>query len=184
MNRAIILALLAILVLSCSQQAEKEVTTEENFEVVELSSFIDNTETYIDKKVALEGNVVHVCRHGGKKMFIVDSQDRRIKITCGQEIPAFDLELEGSLVKVNGIVEMDKITEEYCQEMETETLSQLEKTDKEHKSKDGESCEFDAEMEKAAEKLEHIEELRAEMKENGKGFIPVYSVKAVKFAKI
>ncbi len=84
---------------------EEEIVIEEPT-VVALAEFKDMAETLVGKEVMLEGTVIHVCKHGGKKMFITaDDPDIRIKITADDETTAFDPELEGSFVKVFGIVE-------------------------------------------------------------------------------
>jgi len=84
---------------------EQEVVIEEPT-VVALADFKDMAESLLGKEVILEGTIIHVCKHGGKKMFITaDDPDVRIKITSGEENISFDTELEGSHVSVHGIVE-------------------------------------------------------------------------------
>ncbi|MEN8226041.1 MAG: hypothetical protein ABFS05_11855 [Bacteroidota bacterium] len=84
---------------------EEDPTIEEP-KVVTLAEFKANAETLVGKEIILEGTVIHVCKHGGQKMFITaDDPDVRIKITPGEEMAAFDTELEGSDVKVIGVVE-------------------------------------------------------------------------------
>lgn len=74
--------------------------------IVSLADFEANAESLVGKEVVLEGMVVHVCKHGGKKMFITaDDPEVRIKITPGQESESFSPDLEGSEVKIRGIVE-------------------------------------------------------------------------------
>ena len=96
---------------SSSDQSDQTTATEETVTetgpmVLSLAEFQEKAENIVGKEVALEGNVIHVCKHGGKKMFITaDDPDVRIKITTGEEMAAFDTELEGSYVKVRGIVE-------------------------------------------------------------------------------
>lgn len=60
----------------------------------------------VGEEVEIEGMVVHVCRHGGKKMFLIgEDSEIRIKITASDKVSAFKTELEGSTVYVKGIVE-------------------------------------------------------------------------------
>lgn len=74
--------------------------------LVALAEFNEKAESLVGQEVILEGSVIHVCKHGGKKMFITaDDPDVRIKITTGEETVSFDTELEGSYIKVLGIVE-------------------------------------------------------------------------------
>jgi hypothetical protein len=109
----------AVFMISCGGQStsqQEEVAAIEPT-IVALADFADQAEALLGKEVMLEGSVIHVCQHGGKKMFITaDDPDVRIKITTGEETASFDTELEGSYVKVIGIVE----------EMETEIVDEAE----------------------------------------------------------
>ncbi len=68
--------------------------------------FPDKAGDIVGKTVEIEGLVVHVCKHGGKKMFIVgENPDIRVKITATDKVSVFEPELEGSNVVVQGIVE-------------------------------------------------------------------------------
>ncbi len=86
--------------------AQTEEVTADGPVVVALADFEANAESLVGKEVVIEGMVIHVCKHGGKKMFITaDDPEVRIKITPGQEEESFSTELEGSEVSVRGIVE-------------------------------------------------------------------------------
>jgi len=69
-------------------------------------TFQENAEKMVGKEVGVKGMVIHVCRHGGKKMFLIgEDPDVRIKITASDKVSSFNTDLEGSIVMVNGIVE-------------------------------------------------------------------------------
>lgn len=88
--------------------------------VLTPSEFPDKAETYMDQKVQIEGMVVHVCKHGGKKMFLVgDNPEIRVKIDASEDVTVFSPDLEGSTVVVQGIV----------QPMEEEAVPEEEKHD-------------------------------------------------------
>lgn len=77
---------------------------------VDLVTLLENTADYVGSEVSVAGTVEHVCRHGGKRMFIMgDDPDNRLKITAGESISVFDRELEGSEVRVIGVVEEQKV---------------------------------------------------------------------------
>lgn len=116
MLRNILMILMAAaIVWSCGNQqtakqdettVEEEVVVEETPMTLTLAEFKEKAETIVGQEVILEGTVIHVCKHGGQKMFITaDDPDVRIKITTGDEMAAFIPELEGSNVKVFGVVE-------------------------------------------------------------------------------
>jgi RecJ-like exonuclease len=85
---------------------------------VEINNFATAAEKLVGKEVQVEGMVTHVCKHGGKKMFLMsDNADVQVKITTGEDMAAFPVELEGSTVWVKGIVEaMDVEVEEEAEE--------------------------------------------------------------------
>ena len=104
----------SVIVWSCGNQQttsqetvmEEETVVQEEPKAVTLAEFKANAETLVGKEVILEGTIIHVCKHGGQKMFITaDDPDIRVKITPGDEMAAFETELEGSDVTVIGIVE-------------------------------------------------------------------------------
>ena len=115
MLRNLLLILMASALLwSCGNQqaanqeqiVEEEVIVEEKPVALALADFKDKAEMLVGKEIMLEGNVIHVCKHGGKKMFLTaDDPDVRIKITSGDDMAPFEPELEGSYVKVLGFVE-------------------------------------------------------------------------------
>jgi hypothetical protein len=91
---------------SQEQTGGEELIADEKPTVIALADFKDKAEAFVGKEIMLEGNVIHVCKHGGKKMFITaDDPDVRIKITSGDDMAPFEPELEGSYVKVLGFVE-------------------------------------------------------------------------------
>ncbi len=72
---------------------------------LKFDNFRDNAADYLDKEIKVSGSVVHVCEHSGKKMFIVGTNpDTRLKITAGDEIGKFPMELLGSDIVVHGVL--------------------------------------------------------------------------------
>lgn len=74
--------------------------------VLTPEKFQDTAGELVGTEVEVQGMVVHVCKHGGKKMFLIgENPDVRIKITASEKVSAFKSELEGSTVYVKGLVE-------------------------------------------------------------------------------
>jgi hypothetical protein len=70
---------------------------------VEFSSLVENPDNFVDKNIIVEGKVVHVCTHSGKKLFIVgENPDVRLFIAAGEDMPKFSMDLLGSEVIVEG----------------------------------------------------------------------------------
>lgn len=93
-------ALISFFILAGNPVFSQEVTA------LTPSEFPDKAETYMGQKVQVEGLVVHVCKHGGKKMFLVgDDPEIRVKVDASDEVSVFSMDLEGSTVVVQGIVQ-------------------------------------------------------------------------------
>lgn len=83
---------------------------------VEVMAFAEKAPSMVGQEVIIEGMVTHVCKHGGKKMFLMtEDPDVQVKITTGEKLAAFPVELEGSNVVVKGVVE------EFMEEVEAES---------------------------------------------------------------
>ena len=142
---------------SCNQSGTKEVAN------LTIDNFESLAENYVNQKVAIEGTVNHVCRHSGKRMFIFnDNPDVSIKIVPGNNIPGFDLELEGSEVIIKGVVVADyKIDKEFLDEWEAEILAEEEEIEaetEEELSEEFEGEEAEKVIEEEVDEEEVIEE--------------------------
>jgi hypothetical protein len=72
---------------------------------VQFAALTENPGEYVGKTIAVEGKVVHVCTHSGKKLFIVgENPDVRLFIQAGENMPKFPMDLLGSTVVVEGLV--------------------------------------------------------------------------------
>jgi len=133
MKRILGLAIIAALFAACGNKAEEKAAAAEGSEGVENVSFAsitENPDQYLGKEITVEGKVVHVCMHSGKKMYIVgEDPDIRLFITAGDEVPKFPMELLGSEISVTGVfqkleagTEMEKehVTTEEGEACETE----------------------------------------------------------------
>jgi hypothetical protein len=81
-------------------------TSDMSNSVVTPENFQEFAAQNIGKEVEIKGMVVHVCKHGGKKMFIVgEDPEKRVKINASEKVSVFEPEIEGSVVSVKGIIE-------------------------------------------------------------------------------
>ena len=109
-RRFLSFAIVAALLSSCGNTGKKEVTSKaesgsEGAGKVEFASLIDNPGAFVGKTISVEGKVVHVCTHSGKKLFITgENPDIRLYIEAGEEMPKFPLELLGSEIVVEGTI--------------------------------------------------------------------------------
>jgi cytochrome c-type biogenesis protein CcmE len=109
MQRSILLALIAILAISCKQTVKtesdgQEAALTEKIVAASIPELLETPAEYQDKEVAISGMVTHVCRHGGQKCFVVaDDGETQIRIVPGGDIDEFKVEIEGSTIAVKGI---------------------------------------------------------------------------------
>ncbi len=127
----LILATVALFAISCGGNRAKSVTAEA---VVEVETLLAGATEYVDKIIEVEGICTHICQHGGRKIFLMGSDDSKtIRIESG-ELGAFNQKCENSIVKVIGTLCEERIDEAYLQNWEAAVAA---KTAEEHG--DGES---------------------------------------------
>lgn len=179
---------MAVVLMSCENNnkkatsANEEVVVEEVV-VVDLKDFKSSAENLVGKQIKLAGTIDHVCKHGGQKMFVVsEDSDARVKITTGENMAAFNTELEGESVKVVGVVDELRIDEEYLREWEEEVLAGIgpdegEKSEKVHM---GEGEDEHHELEENQD-LMQIQKYRDKIAESDKDYISFFSVVCVDY---
>lgn len=179
-------AIAAIFVASCNnapkdQAAEGDEMNDDEMEVVMISpdEFNANPDAFVDRNVVIEGTAVHVCKHGGKRMFIIGTDpENRIQVKAGDAIASFDETLEGSDVVINGVVEELRIDEAYLTQWENELKADNPESDlKIHRGEEGhEHDEGDATAE-----YEQIDNYRAQLAEQDVDHLSFYSIIASEY---
>lgn len=109
MKKVMFLAIISLLMVSATATFAQDKSTSKSTDkvvTVKPDNFQDVAPDLLGKEVEIQGMVVHVCRHGGKKMFIIgENPDVSVKITVSDKVSVFEPEMEGSTVYVKGIVE-------------------------------------------------------------------------------
>lgn len=182
----LIVTVIALIVTSCennskSKENEKVASTMvvvDEITPVEVGNFEAKAEELVGKKIELKGTVDHICSHGGQRLFLVsESSDARIKITPDEQIAAFKTELEGNNIVIVGIVEEQRIDEDYLREWEEEIKAGGDLADDK-----GEGSHLGGKVEKGGEgadineELQKVNNLREEIKESGKDHLSFFSV--------
>jgi hypothetical protein len=193
MKKYLVVLLALVFVLSaCENQQKKEAASEEEVVLMEeivpvsLSDFDVKAEELVGKKVMLTGTVDHICKHGGQRMFVIETgSEGRVKVTPDENIAAFKTDLEGQSVKLIGIVEEQRIDEDYLKEWEEEIMAGVDMGDDKgegsHLGGDTEKGGSDADME---EEMEKVNNLRQEIAESEKGYLAFYSVLCTEYEVI
>jgi hypothetical protein len=210
MIKKVIILFVAMAFISACNNTQKpsgetgESMQELNTELVTLTikDFDNQASEYVGKEVQISGLVNHTCKHGGKRMFIIDENtEQTVKIEAGENISSFDAELEGSIVSVTGVVNELIIDEAYLMEWEAEINEEMsthkeEEGEHEHGGGEGEHehAEGEGEHEHASgglgEKadmgehvsgLEKIESYRKQIQESEKDYLAFYSVECISY---
>ena len=135
---------------------------------------------YVDQPVWIEGTVYHICKHGGKRLFLVDGNDSiMVEVTTGPDVVMFDEALTGSRVNVLGILKEERIDEKYLNEWEAEVMA----PEEDHETGLHEGTMGHEDQPKEA-KLEQINELRDQIKESGTDHLSFFSIEAVSFEEL
>lgn len=189
-NLFIALLSISLFTISCANSTKEE-TTKDSAVVLkyDVDKLIPGLDTLIGKTVQVSGTVDHVCKHGGKRMFLFQSDpETRIKIEVGDEQSSFDAAWETSDVVVEGVVTELRIDEKYLAEWEAE-LAAEEKEANDEKTKTEEEKDANAhagglgeqaDMGTHTEAYEQIKEYRDEIAKSEKGYLSFFSIKSTK----
>ena len=106
------------LLASCNQTTKDAENKKADTATLAVLTFFDSASNHIGKPIRIEGTVIHTCKHGGKRMFLVDGTDSiRVEITAGNNITKFDESLIGSKVKVLGVLKEERVDAKYLNEL-------------------------------------------------------------------
>ncbi|MFP4470079.1 MAG: hypothetical protein ACLFPE_05325 [Bacteroidales bacterium] len=182
-KKVFLFALIAAIFASCNNAGEQAQDTQqtpaEEVAMITVDDFLAAPDSYVGKEVNIDGTIVHVCKHGGKRMFIIgEDPDERLQVKAGDDIPSFAVELEGSDVLIAGKVDELRIDEPYLTEWENELKANNPESElKIHEGEDGhEHDEGDPEAE-----MQQIADYRAQLAETGKDHLSFYSIIAKKY---
>ena len=131
--------------------------------VIALADFDKKATEYVNKKIETTGLVDHVCKHGGKKILLVnDNADVHVESET-----RFEDTLVGNTVSLIGVVKEFRVDEAYFQKMKQEELN------KHSEGKDKE------EMKERKQKM--LQFYRDSMKNAGVDHLSFYSLEFVSF---
>lgn len=154
---------------------------------ITVNDFLTKAEEFVGKEIKVQGTVSHVCKHGGKRMFVFDdNEENRVKIEASESVASFDASLEGSDIMVSGILKELVIDEAYLAEWEMEVKE--EESQPEVAADSAEVAEHaNSGHGEAADQGEHVSALesiaayRQQIKESGKDHLSFYSVECMAY---
>lgn len=159
MKNLLIVLFISVILFSCQETKvkEKEIETPK----IALADFNKEASKWVGKEVEVAGIVDHVCKHGGKKILLVDDFGD-VHVTSDKR---FEESMVGDSIIVKGIVKEFVMDEAYCSKQENEVIQQ---------HKNGEVPD-----DVKAENLLYIQQLRDSMKKVGVDHFSEYSLQYV-----
>ncbi|MBP1614455.1 MAG: hypothetical protein H6Q13_1903 [Bacteroidetes bacterium] len=118
----------AIVFASCGSKSQKTATgsgtEQEQSSALEVDSLLANADSLSGEEVTVEGVCTHICKHGGRKIFLMGSDDTQsIRIESGK-LEKFDQKCVNSIVRVTGTLVEERIDEAYLQNWEGQIKAQ------------------------------------------------------------
>jgi hypothetical protein len=188
MKKLILFGMIALFFTACANEqkplTENTAVTEKSKEpaMITVGSFETKAPTLVGEMVTIKGTADHICKHDGKKLFMIDTEEEgRVKITSGEGVPAFNTDYEGYDFVVTGYVDEMIVDEAYLLEWEEEVIAGIDET---RHLGGGEPM---TEEERAAgvhlddPAMEQIAAYRQEMKELGTNKLSFYSIVCTSF---
>ncbi len=112
MKQLALSGILVFLIFACGNQSKNQQKTEEKSTeavVLTVDELYENAAAMADKEVIVKGTVMHVCKEGGARCFLMGSkEDINIRVEAGEKIGAFSQEQMGSEVEIAGILKLVK----------------------------------------------------------------------------
>ncbi len=112
MKKLLLFSVVAILFFGCSNQNKNQQKTEEQpaqAVVLTVDELYKNAAEMADKEVIVKGTVMHVCKQGGARCFLMGSNEEiNIRVEAGEKIGAFSQEQMGSELEISGILKVVK----------------------------------------------------------------------------
>lgn len=187
-------ALLATLLLlaGCGQAQSKQnkgeqaaqATEQVSSTALEVDDLLAQAPQLVGQEVSVEGICTHICAHGGRKIFLMGSDDTQtIRVESGGQLGAFKADCVNSLVQVSGTLVEDRIDEAYLQNWEAQLQAN---TQEEHgEGEEGCSTEKAARGETANSTEARIADFRARIAQReeaeGKAYLSFYHLEAKEY---
>jgi hypothetical protein len=112
MKKLAFFGIVAFLFFGCGNQNKNQQKTIEQpaqAEVLTVDELYQKASEMADKEVIIKGTVMHVCKQGGGRCFLMGSnEDINIRVEAGEKIGAFSQEQMGSELEIAGILKVVK----------------------------------------------------------------------------
>ena len=158
-----ILVCIATLSIVGCKNANKKTQQESTPEISAADKALDVNDT-----IVLKGIVKHTCSHSGRRCFMADTTGKlTIRVEAGGNIQAFNKELVNSEIVVTGVLQEQRLSQEYIDNWEKEVAEEEAKGDK-----DADHCNSEKNS---------IQQMREWMKNHNKDFYSIYYVNGIDY---
>ncbi|WP_338394971.1 hypothetical protein [Fulvitalea axinellae] len=172
---------------ACTSNSKKENSAEKetpkataSVTVYSVDSLAAGIDKLVGQEITVKGNVQHVCKHSGKKAFLVgDNPDTKIQVKVGGKIKSFGGELIGEELTLKGKVMETRIDEAYLARWEEELKKEEAKHDHKHDKKEAGKKADEASCDAGNSP---VDKLRAEIKASGKEYKSVYFLQGMEYS--
>lgn len=154
---------------SCNQSVKKGVKKEVVNQIapITIPQVMEIAEQNIGKTVFFKGMVEHVCAHSGRRCILSDESGKlSLRVEAKGDIKGFNRELAGSVIAIKGILQENKLSQEYINDWEEKLKA------KQDVENGGESC---------SSEMTNIQQMRDWMKKNNKEFYSIYFVNGTSY---
>lgn len=178
---------MAIFVSSCGGSSKTNKSSEETqstekvaSSTIDLDQLLSDADQYAGKEVKVEAICTHICSHGGKKIFLMGSDDTKTMRVESGSGDAFSADCVNSVVLVTGILKEQRMTEASLLKWEEQIKAQAAQA----KATTHESCDSDkkARGETADTPEARIADFRTRLAqrkaEEGKDYLSFYFLEA------
>jgi len=108
MKNLVYLSFFVFLIFGCSNQNQNQQKVDDGKAqavVLSVDELYVNAANLVDQEVVVKGTVMHVCKEGGARCFLMGStEDKNIRVEAGEKIGAFKQEQMGSDLEIVGIL--------------------------------------------------------------------------------
>lgn len=163
------------------QQKQQDEASERLSGAIDVDSLLAAADSLSGQEVTVEGVCTHICKHGGRKIFLMGSDDTQtIRIEAGK-VGKFDQKCVNSMVKVTGVLVEQRVDEAYLENWENQLKAA---TAEKHGDSDAAGCstEKQARGETANSPEQRIADFRkkiaARKARDGKEYLSFYYVEA------
>lgn len=102
-----------------NKQAKVSTGAEAVVQAIEVDDVLNDADKLVGQTITIEGVCTHTCKHGGKKMFLMGSDESKtLRVDAGEAIGSFPQEVVNNIVDVTGTLKEERIDEATIQQME------------------------------------------------------------------